>query len=349
MTTMTDKSPGKTNMAQRNVLRAFAFAAALLSCAAANAQLFRAYLDPSGVDTNPCTLPAPCRLLPAALVAVANGGEIWMLDSANYNTGIVNINKSVTILAVPGALGSVLATGGNAIVINTAGVKVALRNLVIVPLVGGGGTGGILMAAGTSLALDNCLVANMPQAGIIVTTAANVRISDTTIRDNGTYGLLLQNGARATVARATFAGNADTGIWVNGNIASTTTSADISASTLGGSVYGITALSSVASAVVKASVRGSRIVRNTSYGVLAQSNAAALVSVAASGNIISNNGTGILALNAGAQVWATGNTVTDNVTGLHNPNASFKSTGDNAVRNNATADTTGTISVVATQ
>ena len=38
-----------------------------------------------------------------------------MLDSANYNTGPVNVTKSVTILAVPGALGSVVATGGDAI------------------------------------------------------------------------------------------------------------------------------------------------------------------------------------------------------------------------------------------
>jgi hypothetical protein len=61
------------------------------------------------------------------MAPAADGGEIWMLDSANYNTGPVAITKSVTILAVPGALGSVLATGGNAIDIATAGVKVALR------------------------------------------------------------------------------------------------------------------------------------------------------------------------------------------------------------------------------
>jgi hypothetical protein len=33
-----------------------------------------------------------------------------MLDSANYNVGQVNITKSVTILAVPGVVGSVVAT-----------------------------------------------------------------------------------------------------------------------------------------------------------------------------------------------------------------------------------------------
>lgn len=58
-------------------------ALALLASGAAHAQLFRAYLAIGGSDSNPGTLPAPCRLLPAALNAVADGGEVWMLDSAN--------------------------------------------------------------------------------------------------------------------------------------------------------------------------------------------------------------------------------------------------------------------------
>jgi hypothetical protein len=57
-------------------------------------------------DTNNCTVGAPCRLLPAALAAVGSGGEIWILDSANYNTGPVTIGKSVSILAIPGAVGT---------------------------------------------------------------------------------------------------------------------------------------------------------------------------------------------------------------------------------------------------
>jgi hypothetical protein len=69
----------------------------------ADAGLFRAYLSVHGADTNSCTLADPCRLLPAALAAVADGGEVWMLDSGNFNISQVNISKSVTILAVPGS------------------------------------------------------------------------------------------------------------------------------------------------------------------------------------------------------------------------------------------------------
>ena len=100
----------------------FYLLATLLLSTTANAQLFRTYVASDGNDANPCTLPAPCRLLPAALTAVASGGEIWMLDSANYNTATVTIGKSVSILAVPGAVGSVVAIGGPAISITASTV-----------------------------------------------------------------------------------------------------------------------------------------------------------------------------------------------------------------------------------
>jgi hypothetical protein len=91
---------------------AYAFVVTLLLSATAQAQLFRAYLAPDGLDANPCTLAAPCRLLPAALAAVTDGGEIWMLDSANYNAGPVNVAKSVSILAVPARWAASSHSGG---------------------------------------------------------------------------------------------------------------------------------------------------------------------------------------------------------------------------------------------
>ncbi|MEP7060758.1 MAG: hypothetical protein ABI881_00025 [Betaproteobacteria bacterium] len=109
---------------------------ALCGASIANAGLFRTYLAFDGNDGNPCTVQLPCRLLPAALTAVNDGGEIWMLDSANFNTAPVNINKSVKILAIPGAIGSVVGNGGDAIVINTPG-DVTLRNLQVLNFSGG--------------------------------------------------------------------------------------------------------------------------------------------------------------------------------------------------------------------
>jgi hypothetical protein len=321
---------------------ALAFAAALLLPAAAQAQLFRAYLAPTGLDTNPCTLAAPCRLLPAALAAVASGGEIWMLDSANYNSGTVNITKSVTILAVPTALGSVVASGGSAISIATAGVKVALRNLVIVPVPGAGGIHGVFMSAGTSLTVENCVIANLPQVGILVDALAILRVADTTIRDNGSYGIALLNGARGTVTRSAVSGNASHGIYVTGTTSATLTTADIADTTVDGNAIGIYAWSQNASATVEVSVHDSRAVGNAVYGAAAQSAFGAAAKLSASNNMISNNGNGIAASSTGSKVWLSGNTVTDNTGyGLANLGGVFDTLGNNAVLNNAGGDTNG--------
>jgi len=335
-------------MTSRTAIRnSLALIATLLLSATAQAQLFRAYLAPDGSDANPCTLQQPCRLLPAALAAVASGGEIWMLDSANYNSGAVHITKSVTILAVPGALGSVVATGGNAIIINTVGVKVALRNLVIVPLPGGSGTNGIFMQSGTSLTVENCLIANLPGIGIYVGTTASLRVTDSTIRDNGEQGLALLNGTRATVARATISGNGLTGIFVSADVAGVTTTADIVNSTIDANADGITASSVSASGGVKVSVRDSMISRSAT-GVFAGSGLGASVTLSASNNVISNHsGVGMAVAGTGSRIWVSGNTVSDNATGLNQaPGGLFESAGNNAVRNNGT-DKSGTITVVA--
>jgi hypothetical protein len=324
---------------------ALALAAALMLPAQAQALVFRAYLSSTGTDNPSCALATPCRLLPAALAVVASEGEVWLLVSANYNIAQVDVTRSVTILAVPGALGSVVATNGSAIRIATAGVEVTLRNLVIVPLPGANGLYGISMTAGAALTVDDCLIANHSQSGIAVTTAAVVRVTDSTIRDNGYHGLWVENGARASVTRAIVSGNGQSGVYVSGTAAATLTTADIADSTLEQGLFGLTAWSQNATAQVKASVRASRIVRNTNFNILAQGGAF----VAASDNLLANAATGIGVFDAGSRVWASGNTVSHHTDyGIYNSLALLESAGDNAVRNNAT-NAFGTITAVATR
>ncbi len=55
---------------------ALALATVLILSTSAHAQSFRAYLASNGNDANPCSLASPCRLLPAALAAIVDGGEI---------------------------------------------------------------------------------------------------------------------------------------------------------------------------------------------------------------------------------------------------------------------------------
>ncbi len=340
-------------MTSKTILRtAVAVAATVFFAAAAQAQLFRAYLAPSplGNDANPCTLPAPCRLLPAALTAVASGGEIWMLDSANYNSAQVEITKSVTILAVPGALGSVVSTtGGNALRIGVAGLKVALRNLVMVPLPGTGGNTGISMPAVSTLTVENCLIANMPGVAIRVNGAGVLRVTDSTIRDNLSGGIVLHSGSRGTITRATVSGNGGTGIFAYATVAGTDTVVDIADSTISGNTSdGFNAfVDGGVVADINVSIRDSRFVSNGTNGISSNGGTGgAPVNVTVSNNIIANNeNAGIVVYNVSGRVMATGNTISGNNIGLWNTTGLLESAGNNTVRNNA-QQTNGTITTV---
>ena len=205
-------------------------AVVLIACSsAASAGLFRAYLSPAGNDANDCTRGAPCRLLPRALSVVADGGEVWMLDSANYNTAQVNINKSVSILAVPGALGSVVATGCNsALNIDAPGIKVTLRNLVVVVL--DCGSTGISFLQGLELDMEDCEISGMSDAGIEVAIESRVSVKNSVIRDSGA-GLKTSN-ATAVLERVQLKGNG-AGVLAHGGSRVTVTNSVVADSNVG--------------------------------------------------------------------------------------------------------------------
>ena len=279
-------------MSTRTMLRcAVAFLAALFLSASAHALIFRAYLASDGNDAHPCTLTQPCRLLPAALAATASGGEIWMLDSANYNTATVTIDKSVSILAVPGAVGSVVATGGPALTITTLGT-VALRNLVIVPLPGSGATHGVSMVgAAASLTIENSLIANLPGEGVRVEFAGTVKITDTIIRNNGGYAVWLQGDVRGSISRTQMLGNGFGGVRVYGT-AAVTTAASITDSIISGGIDGVYVHTIIAGADARAFVARSTIV-GTNYALQSLtpgSVGSTLITV--SYGVITNNGFG---------------------------------------------------------
>ena len=205
----------------RRILVAGISAATLLAAASAQAQLFRAYVSSAGNDANPCTLPQPCRLLPAALAAVASNGEIWMVDSANYNTGPVVVNKSVTILAVPGVIGSVVGNNGTALSIQAAGIQVTLRNLVIRDF--SLGDVGVLIGNAASVTIENCeifgFVGPTGSNGLAIwaNTGANavkVSVVGSIIRNNF-HGIVAAGNASVTVSKSHILANGGVGIWSN--------------------------------------------------------------------------------------------------------------------------------------
>jgi parallel beta helix pectate lyase-like protein len=232
---------------------------ALIASPALAAGLFRAYVSSTGNDANDCSLPHPCRLLPKALSAVASGGEIWMLDSANYNTAQVNIDRSVTILAIPGALGSVVATGGgDAIFVGTAGIKVTLRNLVIVRL--GSGNDGVGINQASDLDVEDCEISNMGGSGIAAfDAAAKVRVASTRLRGNNN-GFYARGTVIASLESVTSVGNATAGIY-----ADTASTVNVANSTLRNNANGVYAIGATVS------VSRTQSDANATGGILADS------------------------------------------------------------------------------
>jgi hypothetical protein len=260
-------------------------ALALIASPSFAAGLFRAYVSSTGNDANDCTLPHPCRLLPKAITAVASGGEIWMLDSANYNTAQVDIDRSVTILAIPGALGSVVATGGgDAIFIGTAGIKVTLRNLVIVRL--GSGNDGIGINQASELDVEDCEISNMGASGIAAfDAAAKVRVASTRLRGNNN-GVYARGPVVVSLDRVTSVGNANAGIYADtGSIALVTNSV------LRENAEGVYAIAS------RLSIAATHADANTTAGVYADTGSI----IAVRDSSFADNGThGVLSRAAGA-------------------------------------------------
>jgi hypothetical protein len=307
----------------RRFLRSAAIAfAAAVACTSAFALPFRTYLSADGLDTNPCSLPAPCRLLPAAIAAVTDGGEVWMLDSANYNTATVSIAKSVTILAVPGALGSVVAISGPAILVNSGSAKVALRNLVIVPFPGGSGTSGVEVTSAAKVTIEDCLIAGHGASGITITAAGAVRLTRSIVRDNTWKGMELYQGV-AEISDSQLLGNGQEGLLVFTN--GTTGFATVSNSVVSGNgAYGISVVGG-AGTTTRVSVTATTVADNTSGGISSINLSGSSVVVTVGYSYILRNG---------------GNGFTQGNTSV------FESMGNNVVRQNGSLSS-GTLSAPA--
>jgi hypothetical protein len=301
------------------------FAAALVLIAAsigcAHAQLFRAYVSSTGSDTNACTLPAPCRLLPMALSKVAAGGEVWMLDSANYNVGTVAIQQSVSILAVPGAVGSILTIGGQpAISVAVGGVSLALRNVVITSSALNPGTDGISVTAGgdgPSISVEDCLFANIPQDGIRVSTFITLYVKNTVFRNMGNWAVDASNGAIAMIANThILGGGAGGGVQAAVSVPGSTTVVDITDSIISGGFDGVLAQTSVDNGNAHITVTRSTIA-NTVVGLDAQApNNVGNALVLVTNSSVTHNENGFALSGTGAVVQSLGNNnIGDNSSG----------------------------------
>src|SRR6266700_1271084 len=155
----------------------------------------RTFVSGQGSDSNACSVSAPCRTFQAALALTNAGGEIFVLNSANY--GAVTITKAVTITS-EGAVAGVLASTGVGISINAGASDVVnLRGLDI----DGGKTGvmGIQFSSGSALNIQRSVIRSFTGSGVnfAPTGASSLFVSDTMVSTNQGNGILVSGGVAA--------------------------------------------------------------------------------------------------------------------------------------------------------
>jgi hypothetical protein len=278
--------------------------ASCLITATAHAESFRTYLASYGNDSNPCTVTAPCRLLPAALAQVADGGDIWMLDSANFNGGTVDIAKSVSIQAIPGQVGSLVAVANApAVSISTLGVRIRMRNLAFTRNATNGGTYGIEMTGGVSLSVEDSAFTNFTTSAIYAHDfGGRVSIKDSSFTHLDDYAVRAENGPITTIMESKFVG-ATGGVGAFGTSSTATlTTLIVSDCTFTGSDEAIAVIAQSPQSSVRAFVNHSRI-ENGGIGI--GTFAAGSANAALSDVMIAGNNTGVL--QNGGQILSAGN------------------------------------------
>ena len=269
----------------------------------AHAGLFRTYLSARGVPGNDCSLAHPCRYLPDALAAVQPGGEVWILDSANYNQGHVDIVKSVSILAIPGQVGSISAIAGEeAIRIATPGIDVTLRNVAIMNNAVSPGGLGIRISSASSVTLEDSVIANTVGASIYVVGAVHVRLKHVVIRNSQDIAINARDGAVIDILRCELVGNRYGGVLAQSSGSGATTLVHVSDSVISGkdttSVQGINIYTATAADVAKAYVTRSTIFQ-TQAALKVQGGGTSVIEVSDSVLVrnapnLSQSGTGVL-------------------------------------------------------
>jgi hypothetical protein len=157
---------------------------------------FRAWVSHNGSDANPCTVGSPCATFTHALSVDTDPGEVSCLDSGNFD--VVTVTTSV-VIDCRGTLAITLTNDlsvacGAGITINALGKVVTLRGLELVGPAGFcPGTSGILIQAAAAVYIEDCVIENWAQKGILdarTTGLTKLAIKNTIVRNNGSAGIV---------------------------------------------------------------------------------------------------------------------------------------------------------------
>jgi hypothetical protein len=211
-----------------------------LYAAPAHAQYFHTWVSHGGNDANACSANSPCRTFDRALSATNDGGEVGCLDSGSFDVFTVTISVTIDCggtAATTNLDGAVTCTNG--ITINAPGKAVTLRGLHSTGFIGGCGTNGILIQAATAVYIEDCVIENFTQKGILDTRTTGLTrlvIKNTVVRNNAsagivaaaapknsvvlenvhsvgnTYGIAVATGNNVVISRSVMSGNGIAGI-----------------------------------------------------------------------------------------------------------------------------------------
>ena len=150
----------------RFVLPCAALAAALAVSLPAHAAgtLTRTFVSSTGVDTNPCTIAAPCATFAQAYTQVVANGIVAALDPGKY--GSLTITGPVTIDGNGWAAITALASGSGIKIQAGSSDNVILRGIAID---GGNGSAnnGIEFDSGASLTVTDCIARNVNDGNLV--------------------------------------------------------------------------------------------------------------------------------------------------------------------------------------
>jgi len=186
-------------------------AAMLLVPIAAHGSAQRTFVASNGVDSNPCSIPQPCRSFGAAIGKTLAGGEVIVVDSAGY--GPVTVTQPVSLIAPPGVYaGITVASGQTGVTVDAAGATVVLRGLSINGL--GGSVDGVHVIHAARLRIEGCTISNLGSIGIVQGAAgAETVVLDTVVRDNGGPGFSMITDATAVFDNVRVEHNGGDGIY----------------------------------------------------------------------------------------------------------------------------------------
>ena len=301
-------------MNQHQAPARFALALFMLAAALEAAAAQRTFVASSGLDSNACSLVAPCRSFQAAMAQTSPGGEVIVLDSAGY--GGVTISQAVSIVAPPGIYAGVSVLSGTGIIVNAgAGNKVTLRGLTINGL---GGTVAIAFTSGDALYVNNISIAGFSTPGALGISAAlgasvgNLVIEDSIFRDNAT-ALQTATGTgslKLNVERSSFVRNG-IGADLQGN-----TTGTLQATSFTGGTTGLSAGLAGSNRTLKVELRDCTVSDNSANGIVASATTSPTTLSVVSTMISGNGAIGLQVSNSGNGAYVSDSTITRNATGV---------------------------------